>query len=116
MLLNISNGLWYSESCFYSTSFVCEIYSNNTYISTIYPPSTNYPTTTTTATLTSSTINPQNPCGNGWVNIENRCFNFDPNSKTWNDASNACHSQGGVLVTVYDQKDTDFLYCKQAKD
>ena len=123
MLLDISNGLWYSESCFYSTSFVCEIYPNNTSISTIYPPSTNYPTTTTTATTTTTTTVlkttttlPQNSCGNGtWVNIENRCFNFDSVVKNWNDASSACHSLGGVLVTVYDQKDTDFLYCKRVK-
>jgi hypothetical protein len=74
MLLDISNGRWYSKSCFYSTSFVCEIYPNNTSISTIYPPSTNYPTTTTTTTTTATlkpTITfPQKPCGNGWDDIE----------------------------------------------
>jgi hypothetical protein len=69
---------------------------------------------TSIAPTGTSTAPPLNPCGNGtWVNIENRCFNFDPISRNWNDASSACHSQGGVLVTVYDQKDTDFLYCKQ---
>ena len=60
-----------------------------------------------------STAPPQNPCGNGtWTNIENRCFNFDAISRNWSDASNACHSQGGVLVTVFDQNDENFLYCK----
>ena len=64
----------------------------------------------TSATSTSPTTAPPNLCGNGWVNIENRCFNFDPVAKNWNDASGACHSLGGVLVTVYDQKDEDFLH------
>jgi hypothetical protein len=111
MLLKISNGLWYSESCFYRTSFVCEVYPN-TSISTIYPPFTNYPTTTTTTiALKTTTTLPQNPCGDvTWVQIDNQCFYCDPTSRNWSDASNVCHSLGGVLVTVFNQKDEDFLY------
>ena len=72
--------------------------------------------TTQPTSATPPTTGPPNPCGNGtWVNIENRCFNFDSVVRTWADASNNCHNQGGVLVTVYDQKDTDFLYCKCMK-
>lgn len=55
---------------------------------------------------------PPNQCGNGWVNIANRCFNFDPTKRTWPEAAYSCHALGGVLATIYGQSDTNFLYCK----
>jgi hypothetical protein len=109
MLLNISNGRWYSESCFYSTPFVCEIYSN-TSISTIYPTSKKYPTTITTTTV-STTTTTFAPCDGTWVQINKQCLRFEPIPKNWYDASKVCHGNGGVLVTVFNQSDTDFLYC-----
>lgn len=108
MLLNISNGLWYSESCFYSTFCVCEIYSNT---STIYPTSKKYPTPTITTTTPTTTTTTFASCDGTWVQINNQCLRFGPTPKNWNDSSIACHGNGGVLVTVFNQKDTDFLYC-----
>lgn len=97
---------WQLSSCDVANFYACERPINYT----IPSPS---PTTPAPSTVSQTTPAPTLACGEGtWVNIENRCFNFDPVRKTWNDASAACHSNGGVLVTVYDVNDTNFLYCK----
>ena len=74
------------------------------------------PTTRTTVPITTT-------CDNStWVNIENRCFLFGKNSTTSYKtnslapsklnrlaASSSCHGMNGVLVTVFDQNDENFL-------
>uniref|UniRef100_A0A914BUV9 C-type lectin domain-containing protein n=1 Tax=Acrobeloides nanus TaxID=290746 RepID=A0A914BUV9_9BILA len=63
----------------------------------------------TSIVTTSST--PSYSCGNGsWALVENRCLSFESTQKEWTAASRYCHSLGGVLVTIFDNKDEDFLY------
>uniref|UniRef100_A0A914E6J3 C-type lectin domain-containing protein n=1 Tax=Acrobeloides nanus TaxID=290746 RepID=A0A914E6J3_9BILA len=73
--------------------------------------------TPSTAVASSTSIVTASPtpspysCGNGsWTLVENRCFSFESSAKDWIAASSYCHSLGGVLVTIFDKKDEDFLY------
>ncbi|XP_035697843.1 perlucin-like protein [Branchiostoma floridae] len=48
-------------------------------------------------------------CPSGYVQFENRCFNFSTDKKTYTDARSACHAAGGRLAMPKDQLTNDFL-------
>uniref|UniRef100_A0A914CQ71 C-type lectin domain-containing protein n=1 Tax=Acrobeloides nanus TaxID=290746 RepID=A0A914CQ71_9BILA len=74
--------------------------------SSIQSSSTTQPTASTASSAPKT-------CGNGnWTIIEDRCLNVYPIAKNWSDASSACHGLGGFLMTVFDQKDTNFIDSK----
>jgi hypothetical protein len=107
---------WMVSSCDVASFYACEKpvpgLSSSTAAVTQPGGTTTSVQSTSTAPITQTTP-ALDPCGNGtWENLENRCFNFDSVAKSWSDASASCHNLGGVLVTVFDQKDEDFLYCK----
>uniref|UniRef100_A0A667WJX9 C-type lectin domain-containing protein n=1 Tax=Myripristis murdjan TaxID=586833 RepID=A0A667WJX9_9TELE len=48
-------------------------------------------------------------CPFGWTKFGSRCFNFNYNAKTWDDAERTCISLGGNLASVYSLEELNLL-------
>uniref|UniRef100_A0A914ZCI1 C-type lectin domain-containing protein n=1 Tax=Panagrolaimus superbus TaxID=310955 RepID=A0A914ZCI1_9BILA len=51
-------------------------------------------------------------CDNNWRQVEGRCYRFFAVPQSWDQAKAACAVDKAILVTVFDQKIEDYLYCK----
>nr|XP_020037336.1 lymphocyte antigen 75 [Castor canadensis] len=49
-------------------------------------------------------------CSGSWISFQNKCFlKIKPQSVTFSQASNICHSYGGTLPSVLSQSEQDFI-------